>query len=143
MSMFLELIDAVDCGKKVHINLVEKTVKINGNDINLDGELINITDMEYVRCNLTEPWEILEDLYANYKRSIPSATTRTNKSYFIADSVENLNENVVIHRITGDADKNELLAPTWTLKKFVVMNEIDKLMRKENYYQGDLYVQDC
>ena len=51
--------------------------------------------------------------------------------------------NVVIHRITGDADKNELLAPTWTLKKFVVMNEIDKLMRKENYYQGDLYVQDC
>lgn len=51
--------------------------------------------------------------------------------------------NVVIHRITGDADKNELLAPMWTLKKFVVMNEIDKLMRKENYYQGDLYVQDC
>lgn len=49
--------------------------------------------------------------------------------------------NVVIHRITGDADKNELLAPTWTLKKFVVMNEIDKLMRKENYFQGDLYVQ--
>ncbi len=51
--------------------------------------------------------------------------------------------NIVIHRITGDADKNELLAPTWTLKKFVVMNQIDKLMRKENYYQGDLYVQDC
>lgn len=49
--------------------------------------------------------------------------------------------NIVIHRITGDADKNELLAPIWTLKKFVVMNEIDKLMRKENYYQGDLYVQ--
>jgi hypothetical protein len=23
------------------------------------------------------------------------------------------------------------------------MNEIDKLMRKEKYYQGDLYVQDC
>ena len=51
--------------------------------------------------------------------------------------------NVVIHRITGDADKNELLAPMWTLKKFIVMNEIDKLMRKEKYYQGDLYVQDC
>ena len=48
--------------------------------------------------------------------------------------------NIVIHRITGDADKNELIAPLWTLKKFVVMNEIDKLMRKENYYQGDLYV---
>ena len=48
--------------------------------------------------------------------------------------------NMVIHRITGDADKNELIAPLWTLKKFVVMNEIDKKMRKENVYQGDLYV---
>ena len=47
---------------------------------------------------------------------------------------------MVIHRITGDADKNELIAPLWTLKKFVVMNEIDKKMRKENVYQGDLYV---
>lgn len=59
----------------------------------------------------------------------------------VVDQLRLLPENVVIHRITGDADKKELLAPEWTLKKFVVMNEIDKLMRKENYYQGDLYVQ--
>ena len=38
---------------------------------------------------------------------------------------------------------NQSEVKKWTLKKFVVMNEIDKLMRKENYYQGDLYVQDC
>ncbi len=59
----------------------------------------------------------------------------------VVEQLRLLPPNVVIHRITGDADKNELIAPTWTLKKFVVMNEIDKLMRKENYYQGDLYVQ--
>lgn len=59
----------------------------------------------------------------------------------VVDQLRHLPPNIVIHRITGDADKNELLAPIWTLKKFVVMNEIDKLMRKENYYQGDLYVQ--
>lgn len=59
----------------------------------------------------------------------------------VVEQLRLLPPNVVIHRITGDADKNELLAPTWTLKKFVVMNEIDKIMRKENYYQGDLYVQ--
>ncbi len=51
-----------------------------------------------------------------------------------------LNPMTVIHRITGDADQNQLIAPLWTTKKFVVMNEIDKLMRKNNYYQGDLYV---
>lgn len=52
-----------------------------------------------------------------------------------------LPQNFVIHRITGDGDPNELIAPLWTLKKFIVMNEIDKYMRKNNYYQGDLYVQ--
>lgn len=49
-----------------------------------------------------------------------------------------LNTNIVVHRVTGDAPKDLLIEPTWTLKKFVVINEIDKLMRKENIYQGDL-----
>ncbi len=48
-----------------------------------------------------------------------------------------LNPNIVIHRITGDAPKDLLIEPTWTLKKFVVMNEIDKYMRKNNLYQSD------
>lgn len=55
----------------------------------------------------------------------------------VSTQLEYLNENIVIHRITGDADKNNLIAPMWTLKKFVVMNEIDKYMRKNNIYQGD------
>lgn len=49
-----------------------------------------------------------------------------------------LNENIVIHRVTGDAPKDLLIEPLWTLKKFVVINEIDKLMRKKNIFQGDL-----
>jgi uncharacterized protein len=50
-----------------------------------------------------------------------------------------LNPAFVIHRLTGDAPADLLIAPEWTRKKFVVMNEIDKLMRKENTWQGDLY----
>ncbi len=49
-----------------------------------------------------------------------------------------LNPNIVIHRVTGDSPKDLLIEPLWTLKKFVVINEIDKLMRKESIYQGDL-----
>ena len=64
------------------------------------------------------------------------------KDEFIEISVEQLrllNPNIVIHRITGDPDKEDLIEPNWVLKKFVVLNDIDKLMRKENYYQGDLW----
>lgn len=55
----------------------------------------------------------------------------------VCEQLRHLNTNIVIHRITGDAPKDLLVAPEWTLKKFVVMNEIDKLMRKNNWYQGD------
>ena len=47
-----------------------------------------------------------------------------------------LNKNFVIHRINGDAPRDDLIEPTWSLKKLVVMNEIDKNMKIKNYYQG-------
>lgn len=50
-----------------------------------------------------------------------------------------LDKKIIIHRVTGDPDRNELIEPKWTLKKFIVSNEIDKLMRKNNWHQGDLY----
>ncbi|MFA5474351.1 MAG: TIGR01212 family radical SAM protein [Acholeplasmataceae bacterium] len=50
-----------------------------------------------------------------------------------------LKKDIVIHRLTGDAPQATLIAPTWTKKKFVVTNEIDKKMRALNLYQGDYY----
>lgn len=50
-----------------------------------------------------------------------------------------LKSDIVIHRINGDAPKDELIEPLWSLKKFVVMNEIDKKMKANNYFQGDLW----
>lgn len=64
------------------------------------------------------------------------------KDEFIDISVSqlrHLNPEVVVHRITGDPAKDDLIEPLWVLKKFVVLNDIDKLMRKEGYYQGDLW----
>ena len=57
----------------------------------------------------------------------------------VVDQLKILNPNIILHRLTGDGKKEDLIEPLWTLKKFVVLNEIDKLMRKENVYQGDLY----
>lgn len=54
----------------------------------------------------------------------------------ICEQLTYLNENIVIHRITGDPKKEDLIAPTWLLKKFCVLNDIDKEMKKRNIYQG-------
>ena len=44
----------------------------------------------------------------------------------------------MIHRITGDPKKEDLLEPSWLLKKVCLLNDIDKEMKKRDIYQGDL-----
>ena len=53
----------------------------------------------------------------------------------VCDELEILNEKIVIHRITGDPTKEDLIEPTWLLKKFCVLNDIDKEMVRRNSYQ--------
>ncbi|MBR4092326.1 MAG: TIGR01212 family radical SAM protein [Oscillospiraceae bacterium] len=54
----------------------------------------------------------------------------------ICDQLEVLPQETVIQRVTGDGKKEDLIGPMWSLKKFVVMNEIDKEMVRRNSSQG-------
>lgn len=54
----------------------------------------------------------------------------------VCDQLEVLNENIVINRITGDPIKEDLIEPTWLTKKFTILNDIDKNLKKRNTYQG-------
>lgn len=57
----------------------------------------------------------------------------------VIHQLERLDPKIIVHRVTGDAPSDLLIAPLWTKKKFVVMNEIDKQMRKLNTYQGKYF----
>ncbi|MCI8589367.1 MAG: TIGR01212 family radical SAM protein [Clostridiales bacterium] len=54
----------------------------------------------------------------------------------VCEQLEILPADTVIGRITGDGLKEDLIAPLWSLKKFVVMNEIDKELVKRDSWQG-------
>lgn len=54
----------------------------------------------------------------------------------VTEQLTLLNEKIVIERITGDPVKEELITPTWLLKKFCVLNDIDKEMKNKDIYQG-------
>lgn len=54
----------------------------------------------------------------------------------VVTQIERLDPNIIIHRLTGDSPKESLIAPKWSLKKFVVMNEIDKALREKGSFQG-------
>ena len=54
----------------------------------------------------------------------------------VITQLEYLRPEIVIHRITSDPDPKNLIEPTWLVKKFCVLNDIDKEMKKRNTYQG-------
>lgn len=54
----------------------------------------------------------------------------------VVDQLELLKPDIVIHRITGDPNQEDLIEPNWLTKKFTVLNEIDKELEKRKTYQG-------
>lgn len=53
--------------------------------------------------------------------------------------LSHISPKVVIHRITGDAPEDSLLAPSFAKNKKLVMNEINNLFQNGNIYQGKYY----
>lgn len=57
----------------------------------------------------------------------------------VISQLEFFSPDTVIGRITGDGIASNLIEPKWTLKKFCVMNEIDKKMAARDTFQGIFY----
>ncbi len=75
----------------------------------------------------------MNDLYQKTKFHI---LTKEEYINIVCDQLEYLRPEIIIHRITGDPAENELVEPTWLIKKFCVLNDIDKELAKRNTYQG-------
>ena len=58
----------------------------------------------------------------------------------VCDQLEILPPEMVIHRLTGDGKKEDLVGPLWSLKKWEVLNAIDDTMKARNSFQGIKYV---
>ncbi|MBQ7758251.1 TIGR01212 family radical SAM protein [Anaerotignum sp.] len=54
----------------------------------------------------------------------------------VGDCIAHLREDIIIHRLTGDGDKNTLLAPLWSLRKRDVLNSIHKYLKENGIRQG-------
>lgn len=95
------------------------------NNLNIDGIKIHM-------LNIVKDTK-LADLYKKEKFHI---LTKEEYIDIVISQLELLNENIVIHRITSDPDPKNLIEPIWLIKKFCVLNDIDKEIKKRNTYQG-------
>ena len=60
----------------------------------------------------------------------------------VISCLTHLSPDIVIHRVTGDGPKNLLIAPTWSMNKRGVLNELHHRMKKQGIRQGDLFPKD-
>ena len=54
----------------------------------------------------------------------------------ICDQLEIIPPEIIIHRLTGDAPRDTIIGPMWSLKKWEVLNGFDTELRRRGTYQG-------
>lgn len=55
----------------------------------------------------------------------------------VCDIILNLRKDIIICRITGDAPKDILVAPSWNSHKKIILNAINKGLEEKNIFQGN------
>lgn len=75
-------------------------------------------------------------LAEEYRRGEFETLTLEAYVQIVCDQLELLPPKTVLQRVTGDGLRESLIAPLWSLKKFVVMNEIDKELFRRGSWQG-------
>ena len=96
---------------------------------------LNSLDIQGIKIHMLS---ILKDtpLEKLYEKEHFKMLTKEEYIDIVIDQLELLRPDIVIHRITGDPKVDDLVEPNWLVKKFCVLNDIDKEMAKRNTYQG-------
>ena len=131
-----------DCVKRLRDNHIEVIVHIidglpyETKDMMLDTvKHLNTLDINGLKIHMLYLIKDTE-LYDMYQKELFHILTEEEYIDIVIDQLELLLPEIVIHRITGDPSKNDLIAPTWLLKKVQVIDNIDKEMVKRDTYQG-------
>ncbi len=75
----------------------------------------------------------LADMYFNGKYTPISLEYYLDCASYISTHIS---PDIIIHRVSGDAPKDLLIAPDWNLHKKWIINGLDKLLRDKDLYQG-------
>ena len=70
------------------------------------------------------------DLAKDYKQGKFEVLTLEQYTEIIKECVQIIPENVVIHRLTGDGAKKDMIAPLWSADKKTVLNTINRALKE-------------
>ena len=137
---------SLDCFKKAvedlrnnNINVVVHIINGLPNETKTDMintvKYLNKLDIQGIKIHMLTILKNtpLETLYQKEKFHI---LTKEEYIDITITQLEYLRKEIVIHRITSDPLQEDLIEPKWLIKKFCVLNDIDKEMKKRDTYQG-------
>lgn len=75
-------------------------------------------------------------LAQEFKQTPFPLLSQTEYVQLVADILELLPPEMVIHRLTGDGPPEDLLAPLWSRKKWEVLNAVDQELERRGSWQG-------
>lgn len=138
---------------KTFENCVKKLKELNIKTIfHIIFGLPNETKKDYKNTidyvNTKKPWGIKIhslyiqndcELYKEYIKNSFKVITWDEYIDALIMAIENLDKDIIIHRLTGDGDKEKLVAPLWSKDKIKTIGEISKILKQRNSYQGINY----
>ena len=127
--------EAKSRGLEVVVHIINGLPGESEADMLATSEHLNTLGVDGVKIHMLHVMEKTA-LAHIYKKAPFHLLTLEEYTAITTKQIERLDPRIVIHRLSGDAPRDTLIAPLWTLKKLVVMNEIDKLLRKRDTYQG-------
>jgi len=71
-----------------------------------------------------------------YEKGEFTPVSREKYIEMVCTFLEHLSPTIVIHRLTGDAHRGELVAPLWSADKSTVIREIENRLKENNSFQG-------
>ena len=137
-----DFVKAVDVLRKYNIDIVTHImVGLPGEsheDIVLDVNFINKLDIQGLKIHSTY---VINDTKLNkmYEEGIYSPISLEYYLDELCYIITHIRKDIILHRISGDAPKDMLVAPSWNSHKKLVLNGIDKILRERDLYQGMYY----
>ena len=137
-----EFISAVNLLRKYNIEIVVHI--INGlpgetkDDMINTIKFINSLDIQGIKFHALLLLKNTK-LYEEYFNQNFKILTKEEYVEITSNQIANLRDDIIIHRLSADAQLDDLIEPKWTIKKMTVMNDIDKYLRNNKLYQGIYY----
>lgn len=107
-------------------------------DIKNTVDFINKHDIQGLKIHSTYIVKntILADMYFNKKYEPITLEYYLDSLAYV---ITHIRKDLIIHRISGDAPKDLLVAPEWNLHKKWILNGFEKLLKGQNLWQGKFY----